>query len=184
MSRADAGLEAVLKTIGMAQYGKAFADTEDLEWFLKLRSLYFATMLQVVSDVALVDEEDDSRYSMARKVLHLASDVTSASLCDDLSSLDHSVSMSTSNDAAAQARTCIVEAWATVLQRAGEVEVPGTKHTARTQSQWNQFRQTLLMQARGKSMMALRAIIPPTTRTQTFPVPPRTRWSSTSWRRS
>ena len=43
--RNEAGLEEVLKSIGLPQYARAFSEREDLEWFLKLRTLYFIRLV-------------------------------------------------------------------------------------------------------------------------------------------
>ena len=152
-----AGLEEVLKSIGLPQYARAFSEREDLEWFLKLRTLYFIRLVLVLREVVFTDEDDDSKYALARQVLTLTAEVAGRqSLLDDLTSLDHSLANNPGNDAKDQSRTDIIQAWATVLQRAAEIEVPGTKAQARTTNQWNQFRQTVLMQLKGKNIQQLR----------------------------
>ena len=151
-----AGLEEVLKSIGLPQYARAFSEREDLEWFLKLRTLYFIRLVLVLREVVFTDEDDDSKYALARQVLTLTAEVAGQqSLLDDLTSLDHSLANNPGNDAKDQSRTDIIQAWATVLQRAAEIEVPGTKAQARTTNQWNQFRQTVLMQLKGKNIQQL-----------------------------
>ena len=152
-----AGLEEVLKSIGLPQYARAFSEREDLEWFLKLRTLYFIRLVLVLREVVFTDEDDDSKYALARQVLTLTAEVAGQqSLLDDLTSLDHSLATNPGNGAKDQSRTDIIQAWSTVFQRAAEIEVPGTKAQARTTNQWNQFRQTILMQLKCKSIQQLR----------------------------
>ena len=139
---------------------KAFSEREDLEWFLKLRTLYFTRLALALREVVFTDDDDDSKHRLARQVLTLAAEVAAQqSLCDDLTSLDQSLSSNPGSDAKDQTRTDIIQAWATVLQRAAEIQVPGTKALARSQRQRNQYRQTVLMQLKTKHITQLRALM-------------------------
>jgi hypothetical protein len=131
-----------------------------LEWFLKLSTLYFIRLALGLREVVFTDDDDDSKHRLARQVLTLAAEVAAQqSLRDDLTSLGQSLSSNPGSDAKDQTRTDIIQAWATVLQRAAEIEVPGTKALARSQCQWNQYRQTVLMQLKTKHITQLRALM-------------------------
>ena len=62
----EKGLDEVLRALGLPQYGKAFPETEDLEWFLKLRTLYVVRLALVLRDVVFLGEDDDSKHKFAR----------------------------------------------------------------------------------------------------------------------
>ena len=157
-AQTDGGLDAMLKLLGLSLYVKAFPETEDLEWFLKLRPVYFGIILKVISEVAFDGDDDDaSEHNLARQALSLAASVATT-LDSDLAALDHSVCCSIAADAREVARQSVVDAWATVLQRACEVECC-SKPIARTENQWRQYRQTVLMQHKGKRISDLRSII-------------------------
>ena len=154
------GLDDLLKVIGLPQYSKAFPDNDDLEWFLQLRTVYFTRLVMTLRDVVFSNEDNDSEHKMARQVLTLAADVASQKeLADDLTSLEHSATCVPDNDAKTKARESVIAAWATVLQRAAEVEVPDTKMRPRTTNQWNQYKQTCLMQMKNKHIVQLRVIM-------------------------
>ena len=96
----ESGLDDVLKAIGLPQYGKAFSQTEGLEWLLKLRSLFLIRLALALRELVVLDEDGDSQHKIARHVLTLAAEVAARqSLCDGLTSLDQSLLSSPGSDA-------------------------------------------------------------------------------------
>ena len=157
----DSPLEDRLRDIGFSQYCKAFGLQEDLEWFLKLRTEYFSLLANVLRDVVFnTDEDTDGKYALPRKVLTTASALASQEkLHDDLASLDLHLSSDPEADASTRARTGITDAWAFVLQRSVECELPDAVPLERTENQWRQLRQTHFMNLKSMSVTALRKLI-------------------------
>ena len=170
----DADLEATLfednlKAHQISAYGKAFHEVADLEWLLKLRSVYFVLLCRMVHDVIFPEEHEDSHSTLAsddeqgmvRAVLSTAAAVASGdAVQNDLASLEHYLLADPSPDAKDATRTGLTQAWATAIQRSAEAELPGdtSAAAARTESQWNLVYQTHLMQLKSKNIADVRAV--------------------------